>query len=628
MHFRYQPQRHRHFSLASFWQPSFRAIGALVLQVVTTLGSAQITAAAGNFDGPAELPRSVFVTSVAATPTPGRVVKVSSGAELQTALNAANCGDALELEAGATFTGNFRLPSKPCDDAHWIQIRTTSPYAQIVPEGTRVSPCAAGVASLPGRPPFSSRGDCVKPQKLMATLTAAKSAGPITLASGANHYRLGPGLEITRATGTGIHYALVAKNPNDPADHIIIDRDWVHGTAQDETVRGFNMSGIVYGAVVDSYLNDFHCAAAIGACVDSQAIAGGTGNLAQGTWKIENNFIEAAAESVLFGGAGGSTVPTDITIRHNHMFKPLTWMPGQPGFVGAPNTDTSKCAKFKEPRQCPFVVKNLFELKNAQRVLLEGNVLENTWAGFTQPGIAIAFQALNETGSNNPNTTVADVTVRYNKISHAASGITEAIVCLSCTVNPKFVGRFSIHDDIFDDLDPFYALGQTGINTAKPFQIAHCKTCGPIQSVDINHVTLMMSAPKIFLVLGNMPTTPIQGLKITNSIISSLPGVVITATGDGGSCAFSGNSNLIKLNNCLSPGYSITANALIDASGAWPPGNFFPSSPEKVRFKNYNSGKGGDYRLLPNSPYKHVATDGKDLGADIDVVESSVAGVL
>lgn len=92
MHFRYQRQRHRHFSLASFWQPSFRAIGALVLEVVATLGSAQITAAAGNFDGPAELPRSVFVTSVAATPTPGRVVKVSSGAELQKALNAAKCG--------------------------------------------------------------------------------------------------------------------------------------------------------------------------------------------------------------------------------------------------------------------------------------------------------------------------------------------------------------------------------------------------------------------------------------------------------------------------------------------------------------------------------------------------------
>ncbi len=591
------------------------------------VGAAQVTHS-GNFDGPAELPRSVFVTSIATTPTPGHTIKVTAGGDLQAAIDTAKCGDVVEIEAGATFTGAFNLPSKPCDDGHWVQIRTNSPDDKIAFEGTRVSPCAAGVASLPGRPEFSSRGGCAKSQKLMATLIAVRATGPIILKAGANHYRIGPGLEITRASGTGIHYALVGKNPDDPADHIIIDRDWVHGTAQDETVRGINMSGIVYGAVVDSYLNDFHCAAVIGACVDSQAIAGGTGNLAQGTWKIENNFIEAAAESILFGGSGGSTVPTDITIRHNHMFKPLTWMPGQPGFVGAVKADPSKCGKFKESGQCPFVVKNLFELKNAQRVLFEGNVLENTWAGFTQPGIAIMFQALNEKGSNNPNTTVADVTVRYNKISHAASGITENIVCLSCTVSPKFAGRFSIHDDIFDDLDPLYALGQTDANTAKPFQIAQCQACTTIQSIAIDHVTLLMTAPKVFLVLGAMPTAAIQDVRITNSIISSLPGIIITGTGNGGSCAFTGKSNLIRLNQCLAPGYSVTANALIGATDTWPAGNFFPKSPDTIGFRRYSQGKGGDYGLLPSSPYRHAALDGRDLGANVELVQSSVAGVL
>jgi hypothetical protein len=579
----------------------------------------------GNFDGPAELPRTVFTTSEAAAPSRGRIIRVPAGTDLQAAINAATCGEVLELAAGATFAGNFRLPAKPCDDAHWIQIRTTSREG-IFPEGVRVAPCLAGVASLPGRPAFQAPG-CASPQKLMATLIAEKSVGPITLLPGANHYRLGPGLEITRAVGTGIHYALIAKKQDDRADHIIVDRDWIHGTAEDETVRGFNMSGILYGAVIDSYLNDFHCTAVIGACVDSQAIAGGTGNLPQGIWKIENNFIEAAAESILFGGSGGTTVPTDITIRHNHMFKPLTWMPGQPGFAGAVNTDSTKCAKFNEPGRCPFIVKNLFELKNAQRVLLEGNVLENTWAGFTQPGIAIAFQALNETGSNNPNTTVADITVRYNRISHAASGITETIVCLSCTVTPKFAGRFSIHDDIFDDLNPFYGQGQGGINTAKPFQIAQCTKCAPIQSVSINHVTVLMAAPKIFMVLGDMPTAPIQDVKVTNSIVSSLPGTVITATGNGGSCAFAGNSTLMRLQNCLA-GSQITHNVLIGASGAWPEGNFFPRNPSAVRFTNYNNGNGGDYHLSPNSPYKHAGTDGADLGANVDAVNQAIAGAL
>lgn len=68
----------------------------------------------------------------------------------------------------------------------------------------------------------------------------------------------------------------------------------------------------------------------------------------------------------MFGGGSSALSPADIEIRRNHLFKPLSWKPGQPNFVGGASGN-------------PFVVKNLFELKNAQRVLFEGNILENTW---------------------------------------------------------------------------------------------------------------------------------------------------------------------------------------------------------------------------------------------------------
>lgn len=575
----------------------------------------------GNFDGPAELPRTTVLSTMADTPAPGNLINVPAGANFQTVLNSANCGDTIQLQAGATFTGSFTLPAKNCDDNNWIVIRTSASDASLPPEGTRINPCYAGVASLPGRPAFSCSNAGV-----MVRIIATKGTSPFTLAAGANHFRLGPGLEITRPVGTGIAYGMIAKQDT-PADHIIVDRDWIHGTAQDETLRGIFLGGVVYAAVVDSYFNDFHCAAIIGACSDAQAIAGGTGTQPQGTWKIENNFLEASTENVLFGGAGGTTVPTDITVRHNHMFKPLIWMPGQPGFTGVPNPNPAQCTNYHQPGYCPFVVKNLFELKNAQRVLIEGNILENTWAGFSQPGIAMLFQALNQTGSNNPNTTVADVTVRYNRIAHAASGITEAIVCLSCSVNPKFAGRFSVHDDVFDDLNPFYGLGQVTINTGKPFQIAQCTNCATIQSVAIDHVTVLMAAPKIFMVLGDMPTAPIQNVKVTNSIVSSLPGTVVTATGNGGSCAFAGTSNLMRLRNCLA-GPQITANALIGANGTWPAGNYFPPDASAVQFANYNNGNGGDYHLLPSSPYKNAGSDGADVGANVDAVNQATAGAL
>src|SRR5258705_1139037 len=78
--------------------------------------------AKGNFDGPAELPRITVASSMADTPTPGSIIAVHSGGNLQTALDNAFCGDTIELQAGAVFKGNFFLRAQNCDNGHWIII--------------------------------------------------------------------------------------------------------------------------------------------------------------------------------------------------------------------------------------------------------------------------------------------------------------------------------------------------------------------------------------------------------------------------------------------------------------------------------------------------------------------------
>ena len=60
---------------------------------------------------------------------------------------------------------------------------------------------------------------------------------------------------------------------------------------------------------------------------------------------------------------------------------------------------------------------------------------------------------------------------------------------------------------------------------------------------------------------------------------------------------------------------------------AWPRENLFPATVLAVGFVNYNNGNGGDYALLPGSPYKNKGTDGKDLGADIAGLTAALAGV-
>jgi len=83
-------------------------------------------------------------------------------------------------------------------------------------------------------------------------------------------------------------------------DHIVFDRLWLHGTAQDETTRGLMLTGSTYVAVVDSSFSDFHCVAVTGTCSDSQAIGGGIGDRAMGPYKIVNNYLEAAGENIIF----------------------------------------------------------------------------------------------------------------------------------------------------------------------------------------------------------------------------------------------------------------------------------------------------------------------------------------
>src|SRR5439155_7019993 len=61
------------------------------------------------------------------------------------------------------------------------------------------------------------------------------------------------------------------------------------------------------------------------------------------------------------------------------------------------------------------------------------------------------------------------------------------------------------------------------------------------------------------------------------------------------------------------------------AATNYPPDNFFPASLTQVGFVNLAA---ADYHLAPTSPYKNAGTDGKDLGADIDAVNSATADTV
>ena len=77
----------------------------------------------------------------------------------------------------------------------------------------------------------------------------------------------------------------------------MFDRSYIHGDPRKGGRRGIALNARDV-AVINSHFSDFK---EVGA--DSQAIAGWNG---PGPFKIENNYLEAAGENVMFGGADPS----------------------------------------------------------------------------------------------------------------------------------------------------------------------------------------------------------------------------------------------------------------------------------------------------------------------------------
>jgi hypothetical protein len=554
-------------------------------------------------DGPAALPENCIYTGLDGTPSPGKITVVQpgpdpgngKGAVVTQALEAANCGDTIELVAGQTYLP-FVLPAKNCDANHWITIRTTAPDSALPPENTRINPSYAGVPSLTDRPAYSGGTSNV-----MAKLQTPKVAVPISGIAGAAYYRLGPGLEITRTPGTGIVYDMAVMAG---MDHIIFDRDWIHGDELfEETNTGVLMTGATNIAVIHSYLNDFKCKALVGTCTDSHAIAGGDGiqTHAEGTWKVYDNFLEASTENIMFGGGmKGNEVPVDIEIRENYLYKPPSWR---------------TCV----PKVNCYVVKNLFELKNGSRVLFEGNLLEGSWGGYTQSGWAVLLNSRGNWAH------VEDVTIRYSHISHIGNGF-QLAATPACKTPPVGgcdsggSGRWSIHDVLLDDIQGV-AFGGRGNMAAisSAYQVNP-----PLHDVMLDHITYVSDVTDSFLfTFGTNQANPQKKMgpfTYTNSIIHAANASIWSGSG---SCAIDWDV-VASLNNCFTQ-WTVTNNIIVGwplcckpapKRPAWPAGNFTPPDYNTVFVQP--APYGGDYHTLP--PYVGI-------GADIDTLNAYLAAV-
>jgi hypothetical protein len=504
------------------------------------------------------------------TPPSGRTIAVRAGGDFQAALDQAQPGDVITLQAGVTYQGPFTLPNK--SRTGWITVRSSAPDNALPPPNTRVDP-AIHAAAMP------------------KIETRDSALGAIMTAHGAHHFRF-VGIEVRPAAGRYVNALILLGGMGSQTErsedllphHIIFDRCYLHGDALKGTRRAIVLNARSI-AVIDSYLSDFKEKGA-----DAQALVNWNG---PGPFKIVNNYLEASGENVMFGGANvtiPNVIPSDIEVRHNHFFKPLRWKSDDPSWDGS-----------------SWTIKNLFELKAGQRILFDGNLLENSWAQ-GQVGFAFMFSAMADENPYcvppacaMPWNVVSDITVTNNRIRHAGAGL-----AIGRYNHSKESARIRVANNLWT------AIGEPGWGPGTLFQINN-----DTRDVVIEHNTAIHTGGILVSDAGPNP-----GLIFRNNIQPhNAYGVFGSGSGVGDVALDTYFPGALFAGNAIAGPWP-TAGGVTPAYYAGHPGNFFPDTIDDVGFVNPT---GDDYRLAPSSPYKGRGTDGTDLGANISTISSITA---
>lgn len=498
----------------------------------------------------------IFTAAAMSEGVRAATIPVATAQQFQDALNAANPGDTIVLNAGVTYKGNFTLPSKSGDS--YITI-TSSSLSQLPPEGERVAPYYA--------------------QYMPRIASAGNNLPALRTLPNAHHYRI-VGVEITldindtveTLVELGSRYSYEQGSLGVVPHHITLDRCYIHGLPTKLLKRGIALNS-AYSEIKNCYISECHSTGE-----DSQAIMGWNG---PGPFSIVNNYIEGAGENLMFGGDDAvisGLVPSDIEIRHNHFYKPPTW-----------KTNAN------------WTEKNLLELKNAQRVTIDGNVFEYSWLD-GQVGYAILFTVRNQ-GGNNPWSIVQDVQFTNNIVRHAGGGIQ---IQGTDNLNPsQQTQRINIYNNLFDDIN-----GGTWGGTGWFMLITRT-----VKDLTVNHNTVFQASH--IIQTGEGPHT---GFIFTNNIMPHNQLGVRSDTDNPGSPTL----------GAYFPNYIFQGNLIAGSVNEYP-FYTYPTGNSYVTAASFDSQfvnrAAGNYRIAATSPGHGGATDGKDVGADIDALNVATEGV-
>lgn len=457
-----------------------------------------------------------------------QIIKVPANGNLQDAVNKAKSGDIIELQAGAVYK-EIVLPNKNSTD--FITIRSSA-FAKL-PENKRISP---------------------KDSNLLAKIITRGGGKPaVSLENGAHHYRF---IGIEFAPGNAeyvynlVYFGTESAKLTDVPHDLEIDRCYFRPNKTGVSRRGLALNSATT-IVKNSYFEGFAFAGE-----ETQGICGWTGTK---NVKVINNYIEGGAENLMFGGsdpANAELIPQDIEISGNYFNKPETW-------------------KGKVSLKC------LFELKNAKRVQVLGNIFENNWLG-----AAFRITVRND-GGKAPFSVIEDVLIQNNIINGAGDGI-------------NILGQ--------DDVAPSQTMKNLTISNNLLLNIGDKKYEGSGYFIQVskgenikisNNTSINQGSPIIFH--GGLPTNFLFRDNIAGH----------------------GNYGIHGFENIKSPiaqktfanNVFVNNRAIANSETSFSPNNFWVSDYNSVGFVNLSA---NDFRLNQNSKFKGKGANGLNIGANAE----------
>ena len=577
-------------------------------------------------------------------------VELPPGGDLQAAIDAARPGDTILLTAGATYIGNFVLPVKT--GSEYITIMTV-PAAGQPSANTRVLPSHAGllarirssnsaaaVRTAPGAhhwrlqllefpSTFEGYGDILQigdgsneqstiaqvayaieldrlfihgdramGQKRGVALNAAdvrirncyisdiKAVGIDAQAIGGWN---GPGpfvIENNYLEASGENFLLGGADPGIPnlvSENVTFRHNYVSRplswrdpviAAPANPAAAANAGGSL-GAGQYTYRVVARARTGGGSVVRSSATADIRVNLAStASVRVRWDAVPNAIDYVVYGRtAGGGSQYWTVT---GTAFTDT----GASGSGGtAPSTTGDR-----------WLVKNLFELKNARNVLVENNVFENNWA-HGQVGYAILFTPRNQDGACTW-CVVENVTFRSNTVRNSGAGIN--ILGYDNLAPTRQTANIRITQNLFYGIEQSYGgSGWFLMLGDEP------------RNIVVDHNTVDADGAAAVYVYGGTATAPrqVRGFEFTNNAIRHNDyGINGTDFAFGNGILANFFPDAIVRGNWLQGGYQ----------ARYPGGNYFTGTFES----GFNNRADADYAAAAGGILVGRATDGGNIGVD------------